>query len=97
MGFDNRRRRYELESILETVLVEGYALIPRYKLPTLLGRERERGEIWNELIELYEDLGGETRELRGKRVGDKLFLSRFDFDKNPYDSDDQIITPRPVK
>ena len=97
MGTGNRRRDWELESILETVLVQGFVVIPRYRLPTLLSRERERGEIWNSIIDIYDELGGDKKELRGKRVGDSVIITRFNLDTNPYDLDDNIFNPRAVK
>lgn len=82
-----RRRRWELESLLEVVLVDGMVVTSRSKLPTLLGRERERGEVWAEICDLYEELGGDARELRGKRVGSQILLTRFDLERNPYAGD----------
>lgn len=97
MGTTSKRRDWELESALETLLVQGMIIIPRYKIPTLLGRERERGEVWEEIVEKYEDIGGEGSRLRGKRVGDNILLTRFDLDRNPYASDETIIQPRAIK
>lgn len=97
MALISRRRDGELESILEDVLVEGFSLVSRYKVPTLLGRERERGEIWQEIIEKYEEMGGIPSELRGKRVGGYLLLARFSLDKNPYETDETIIQPKAIK
>jgi hypothetical protein len=91
---NERRRRWDLESLLETVLVEGMVIIGRSKLPTLLGRERERNEIWQEMCDLYEEIGGDSEELRGKRVGSQILLTRFDLDKNPYAG--TIFEPRAI-
>jgi hypothetical protein len=88
----DRRRRWELESLLETVLVDGMVTTSRSKLPTLLGRERERGEVWQEICELYDEIGGDSNELRGKRVGSQFLLTRFDLDQNPYAGD--VFEPR---
>jgi hypothetical protein len=97
MAPNERRRRWELESLLESVLVDGMVVTSRYKLPTLLGRARERGEVWQELCDLYEEIGGNPKELRGKRVGDRLLLTRFQVDSNPYDSEAaDVIDPRPI-
>lgn len=81
---DSKRRRYELESILETVMVDGFVLVSRAKFTSLANRERERSEIWEEVQELYEGLQGDPSELRGKRVGSKILITRFDLDENPY-------------
>jgi hypothetical protein len=89
---NERRRRWELESLLEAVLVDGMVIISRSKLPTLLGRERERSEVWQEIAELYDELGGDSRELRGKRVGSQILLTRFDLEGNPYAGD--VFEPR---
>jgi hypothetical protein len=94
MAANERRRRWELESLLEAVLVDGMVVVSRFKVPTLLGRTRERGEIWQELLDLYEDIGGDPSQLRGKRVGDRLLLTRFGLDDNPYDSAScEVIEP----
>ena len=69
----------------------------RYKVPTLLGRERERGEVWQEIIEKYEEIGGNPGEFLGKRIGGLLLLTRFKLDKNPYESDDTIVQPKAIK
>lgn len=89
---NERRRRWELESLLETVLVDGMVIVSRSKLPTLLGRERERNEIWDEVCELYEEIGGSPRELRGKRIGSVILISRFDLEKSPYAA--QVFEPK---
>ena len=89
---NERRRRWELESLLETVLVDGMIITSRAKLPTLLGRERERGEVWREICDLYEEIGGESKGLRGKRVGSQILLTRFDLDEDPYAGD--VLEPR---
>ena len=81
-----------IEVLLETILVDGMVTISRSKLPTLLGRERERGEVWQEICELYEEIGGDTSELRGKRVGSRILLTRFDLDEDPYAGD--VFEPR---
>jgi hypothetical protein len=86
MPVTERRRRWELESMLETVLVDGMVIASRFRIPTLLGRARERGEIWQELLDIYADLGGDPTQLRGKKIGDKILITRFDMDINPYDS-----------
>ncbi len=97
MAANERRRRWELESLLEAVLVDGMAVVSRFKVPTLLGRSRERGEVWQELRDLYEEIGGDPDQLRGKRVGDRLLLTRFALDDNPYDSAScEIIEPGKV-
>jgi len=91
---NERRRRWELESLLETVLVDGMVTTSRSKLPTLLGRERERGEVWQEICNLYEEIGGDPEELRGKRVGTQILLTRFEVAENPYADD--VFEPRAV-
>jgi hypothetical protein len=94
MARNERRRRWELESLLETVLIDGMVITSRSKLPTLLSRERERGEVWQEIRELYEEIGGDPEELRGKRVGSQILLTRFDLDENPYAGD--VFEPRAI-
>ena len=89
---NERRRRWELESLLEAVLVDGLVITSRAKLPSLLGRERERSEVWREICTLYEDIGGDSAELRGKRVGSRVLLARFDLDENPYVG--EVFEPR---
>ncbi len=94
MAANERRRKWELESLLEAVLVDGMVVVSRFKVPVLLGRSRERSEVWQELQDLYEEIGGNPEHLRGKRVGDRLLLTRFGLDDNPYDSAScEIIEP----
>lgn len=92
---DSKRRRYELKSLLETILVDGMVIVSRAKLTSLVNRERERGEIWDEIFELYGEIEGDPNELRGKRVGSQILITRFALDKNPYAG--EAFDPKAVK
>ena len=77
-----RRRRDG--SLLETVLLDGMVMVSRAKLPSRVKRERERGEVWREIYELYEELQDDPEELREKRVGSHILITRLELDENPY-------------
>lgn len=82
----DRRREWELESLMESVLVDGLVITTRAKLAALLGRTRERSEVWSEIKEAYEAVGGEANHLWGKRFGSQIVLARFQLERDPYDS-----------
>lgn len=78
MPSTDRRREYELENTLETLIFEKVLVINKSRLLQLLGRERDRPEAWEELLEHFAAVGGERDELYASDLsGDRIILATF--------------------
>lgn len=65
-----------LISILMDVAVEGSAIIDKRKLLRLMGKGQDRPAVWEELVEQWEELGGDGGEFYGAEVQGKMIFFR---------------------
>lgn len=77
MGRVATRQKHELQNLLTRVLCGEVVNINKTYLLTLLGRERQRAEAWKDLLEIYEDIGGDGENLYGTENNGFIMLAAF--------------------
>lgn len=72
-------QKYEIHSILRRVRFGEVVSVNKPYLLALLGRERDRGEAWKELLDFFEDVGGDRDSIYGIDANGSIILSGIPF------------------
>jgi hypothetical protein len=81
---NSRRRAWELEGHMETVLKAQRLEIPVAKMLALLDRVNHHPGAWVEIQNAYEAVGGDPDELHGRVFGDMLLITRGPLQTAPF-------------
>lgn len=72
-------QKHELQNMLRRVRCGDVVTTNKSYILSLLGRERDRGEAWKELLDLYEGIGGDRDSLHGLDINQQIVLSSSGF------------------